>query len=115
MKHAIKEELNVRKYLVENYLPELSFSDVELNRHRECHRVMGNSQPNFRFHVEIHSLDLKLFEGRDFDFQPSNNALLISQKSREMLKAGHKIEFTEEESKESNINFDEEYVAKVKK
>jgi hypothetical protein len=43
MKHPIKEELNVRKYLVENYLPELSFSDVELNRHRECHRVMGNS------------------------------------------------------------------------
>jgi len=88
MKQPIKEEVNVRNYLVENYLPELSFSDVEMNRHRECHRAMNNSQPNLRFHLEIHSLDLKLFEGRDFDFQPSNNALIISQKSREMLRDG---------------------------
>jgi hypothetical protein len=43
MKQIIKEEVNVRKYLVENYLPELSFSDVESNRHRECHRVMSGS------------------------------------------------------------------------
>ena len=43
MKQSIKEEVNVRNYLVENYLPELSFSDVEMNRHRECHRGMNNS------------------------------------------------------------------------
>lgn len=32
-------EVNMLRYLVENYLPELSLSDVESNRHRECHRV----------------------------------------------------------------------------
>jgi hypothetical protein len=32
-----------------------------------------------------------------------------------MLKDGHKIEFFEEESKETSIIFEEEYVTKVKK
>ncbi len=62
-------EVNMLGYLVDNYLPELSLSDVEANRHRECHRLPPlNQLPNLRFHLEIHSLDLKLFEGRDFDF-----------------------------------------------
>jgi hypothetical protein len=60
-------------------------------------------------------VDLKLFEGRDFDFLPSNNAQDISLKSREMLAKGEKIvEIIEEESKESMINFDDEYVSKAK-
>ena len=102
-------------FVVDNYLPELSLSDVESNRHRECHRLTTTLPPNLRLHLEIHSVDLKLFEGRDFDFLPSNNAQDISLKSREMLAKGEKIvEIIEEESKESMISFDDEYVSKAK-
>ena len=63
--------------MIDNYLPELSLSDIESNRHRECHRLPDfykSHLPVTKLHLEIHLIDLKLFEGKDFDFLPSNDA-----------------------------------------
>ena len=77
MKNQANLEVNLTKNVIEGYLPELSLSDTQANMHRECHRlpdIYRSHHPVLKLHLELHSLDLKLFDGKDFDFLPSNAA-----------------------------------------
>lgn len=85
--------LDIKKYVVENYLPVLNAWDVITNRHRECHRLpdtLRNLEAAVKLHVEVHSFEIKLFEGSDFDFLPSNSinngAKLIQDYARNTLR-----------------------------
>jgi len=67
--------LNLMPQLIENYLPELSEADIIGNRHRECHKLpesLRSQQTNLRLNIELSSLEVKLYEGWDFDFVVKN-------------------------------------------
>ena len=45
------------------------------NRHRECHKLpesMRSQQTKLRLNIELSSLEVKLYEGWDFDFFVKN-------------------------------------------
>jgi hypothetical protein len=57
--------------VIENYLPVLNVSDVNANRHRECHAIpepLRALRPLIKIHIEVNSFQVKLYEGKDFDF-----------------------------------------------
>ena len=61
----------MQDFMIDDYLPVLSAEDVNLNKHRQCHSLI-DSLKLLKFltkiHIELHSFELKLFEGSDFDF-----------------------------------------------
>lgn len=58
--------------VIEGYLPVLSESEIKANRHRDCHKLPENMRALFtklRLNVEMQHIEIKLYEGYDFDFQ----------------------------------------------
>lgn len=65
------ELINLQKQVIEGYLPPLSLDDVKANRHKYCHNLpeqMKKLKSLMEIHVEIHSIEVRIFEGSDFDF-----------------------------------------------
>ena len=70
-KHIGLEGVDLRERVEDDYLPELNEKVINSNRHRQCHILPENMvglRLTLKLLFEIHSVEVRLYDGLDFDF-----------------------------------------------
>ena len=69
------ESFDLMKVLIENHIPQFNEEDINEGRHRNCHVLKQEIDQKMKkkFYIEINTIDIKLYEGMDFDFDLSQS------------------------------------------